>query len=221
MTAFAPPAGLSFADSNGDGVLTIADAGAWLGDAFFVPGDWAIWAIGAYAAPLAQFLELDASAYGGVLAGFLSALAWCASFVAAGIGYRAVRDADEALTAAIIRAFQEARRLWRVAVRRMKLRHYETAPRQRVAPVEIGEETALSAEELRALRLHAALEPGYSLASSELARELAVRRDQVAELCNRLVRLKLLAPTLRASEGETAYALTAAGRALLVFRQLG
>ena len=221
MTAFAEPAGLSFADSNGDGVLTIADAGGWLGDAFFLPGDWAIWAIGAYAAPLARFLELDAGAYGGVLAGFLSALVWLASFITVGIGYRAVRDADEALTAAIIRGYQEVRRRCRVAVRRVKLRHHEGAPRRRPPPVEIGEETALSSEELRALRLHAALEPGYSLASSELARELAVRRDQVAELCNRLVRLKLLAATLRASEGETAYALTPAGRALLVFRQLG
>ncbi len=220
MSTLAKPATAAFEDTNGDGAITLDDAGDWLAEFFFLPGDWAIWAAAEYAPPVARFLELDASAYGGVLSGFLSALGWIALAIGGSIGYRAVRDADEALTAAIVRGWQEACRLYRVAMRRLKLRHHGKAPRRKVEPVLIDEELELDADEIRTLKLHAALEPGYALATSELAAELEVRRDQVAERCKRLVRLKLLATTLGAGNGETAYTLTPAGRALLVFRRL-
>lgn len=128
MSTHPRPRGPSFADTNGDGVFTLADATTGLGEAFFVPGDWAIWAIATYAPPVAQFLEIGATDYGGVLAGFLAALAWIGTAIAAGLGYQAIREADEQATAAIIRGFDEARRLYRVARRRAKFRHYSAAP---------------------------------------------------------------------------------------------
>ena len=103
------------ADFDGDGRFTVGDAGLWLQQAFFLPGDWAIWALATYASPAAEFLELGSGAYGGVLSGFVSALAWLTLLVILGTTYGMLRDADRAFTERIRALYLEGRRRIRAA----------------------------------------------------------------------------------------------------------
>jgi hypothetical protein len=209
------------ADFNGDGQYTVADLVPWLEQAFFLPGDWLIWMLAAYSPPVAEFLELGVADYGGVLSGFLSALAWLGLIVVVAMSYAAVRDIDRALTQGAGRIYAEARRRGRVAaiLLALRLRRERQEPATEDA-VELVEETELSPTELRVLRLHAELRPGYALAVGEVAAALGVRRDQAQQVLQALERLTLLHGTLGGLDGENAYTLTSAGRAFLVLRQL-
>src|SRR5262249_11034298 len=89
-------------DANGDGRVTIGDASGWLQHAFFVPGDWTLWAIATYAPPLARFLEVDAAVSGGLASGIVSACEWAVAIVAVGMASAYVRDVDRRLTRAAI-----------------------------------------------------------------------------------------------------------------------
>lgn len=65
------------------------------------------------------------------------------------------------------------------------------------------------------LELHARLAPGFALGVSDVAAELAVRIHEIRPALERLTRLKLLQSTVGGLDGETAFTVTAAGRAML------
>ena len=217
----AKPLSVWRADVNADGELTISDAFLWLGDAFFVPGDWLIWAVATYVSPLARFLELGPSAYGGILSGFVSAFAWLASLLIVIIVNGKVQDFDQALTAMIRRGFAETRRRIRVSIALLGYRWRSLRPKSaKQAQVEVAQEIELSAVELEVLRLHGDLQRGYALSESEIAAKLELRKNRTEEVLGRLRKLGLIETTLGGGGGETAYRLTGAGRGLLVHRQL-
>jgi hypothetical protein len=83
-------------DVNDDGQFTISDVPVWLVEAFFLPGDWLIWATLTYAAPVARFLELGAADYGSVLSGSVSGLIWLALVILAVMAYRAFHNFNRA-----------------------------------------------------------------------------------------------------------------------------
>jgi hypothetical protein len=217
----AKPPNVLRVDVNGDGTFTISDAFLFVGDAFFVPGDWLIWTTATYAPPVARFLELGPSAYGGILSGFVSAFTWLAALILFIIAYGSIRDFDRALTSLVIRGYAEARRRMRVGSTLLgyRLRSLRQQP-PKPADIEFSQEIDLSADELAVLQLYADLQSGYVLSESEIAARLELRRNRVEPALARLRKLGTLDTTLGGSEGENAYRLTGAGRGLLVHRQL-
>jgi hypothetical protein len=95
---------------SGDAAFTVSRLGAWLYEFFFLPGDCLIWAALSFAPPLARFLELGTGDYGGVLSGFLSALAWLTLLLVSGMLYQGIREADRSATRRLKAAWAEGRR---------------------------------------------------------------------------------------------------------------
>jgi hypothetical protein len=203
--------------------FTISDIGLVLGPLFFAPGDWLLWAMAVYAAPVARFLELSPADYGGLFSGFVSALAWLALLTISFIAYRAVRDFDEALTYRIVQLYREVRRNIRVTsnrvrfeVRRLEAKREER--RRRIEPsLELYEEIDVSPAELRVLRAHADLPAGHALPIADTTAALGVSKDEARRLVGRLKQLNLLTGALGGG-GDSAYTLTSAGAAFLLFR---
>jgi hypothetical protein len=63
-------------DMNGDGRVTIRDAGPWAIWLFLYPGDFAIFWLTEHWPATARFLELSPASYGGGLAVAVSIVAW-------------------------------------------------------------------------------------------------------------------------------------------------
>ena|SRR5713101_7473981 len=63
-------------DMNGDGVVTISDAGLWLKWIFFAPGDLLLLLLMMYGTPAALFLEINPDSLSGFLSGLISASLW-------------------------------------------------------------------------------------------------------------------------------------------------
>lgn len=211
------PFGALHADMNGDGRITLGDGAGWLLEAFFVPGDWILWAVQTYAPSLATFLELDNGDYGGALAGALSAATWFALFIALIWTCSAVRELDRALTDFFVRTYLETRRKLRIGATLLVYRLRRLLRRRAAAQPQIAvpEELEISEQELLALRLHLGLAPGYALAVSEVAGALDLGRSETRKLLDRLRQLQLLSSTLGGCEGESAYTLAPAGRSFL------
>lgn len=215
------PANVFHVDVNGDGAFTVNDAFLFLGNAFFLPGDWLVWTIATYTPSLAGFFELGAGSYGGVFSGFVSACAWLAASLLVVIVYGSIRDFDHALTSWIVRGYTEVRRKIRIRVNLLgyRLRGLRTRSPQ-PAQVELAQEVDLSAGEAAVLLLYAKLQSGYALSVSEIADQLELRKNRAEEALGRLRKLGMIEATLGGSEGESAYRLTGAGRGLLVHHQL-
>lgn len=208
------------ADLNGDGQLTVADLPEWLVEAFFVPGEWFIRAAITYASPLADFVGVDAGDYGGTLSGVISAVVWLLGARLIMSVYRAARYFNLALTHRLAQAYQEALRRMRVSVALLgywlrRLLHRERPDRDAVV---VPEELEISDQELRALHLHAELQPGYALVLSEVAAALDLHRYETRRVLERLLQLRLLTATLGGGDGENSYTLTRVGRAFLMFQ---
>jgi hypothetical protein len=214
-----PPSALAV-DANGDGRITLADAPSWLAHLFFLPGDWALWAIAKYTPPLASFLSDGAPAYGGFVSGFIAAVFWSLVLVVLGTGYAYVVDFDRRATLVVSRLLDEARRVLRVAGRLLRFRLRRGEPREAAGDLELSTQVDLDALETRVLRELANLTPGYASAAREIAQVLRLRADQVRVPLEALVQRRLAIRTLGGSEGESGYALSAAGRAALLMRQL-
>lgn len=208
--------------------LTLSRVGAALGLLFFAPGDWLLWAMLTYASPVAALLGLSAAAYGGVLSGVVSALAWGAVMVFLIVTCSAVRELDQALTYGAIRMYREAGR--HVRVIRNRVLTFRAARRVRRAAVRrepyIGDgalsapqEIDVSVAELRVLHEHARLPDGHALTLGAAAAVLGARKSEARVMLDRLTALKLLTVTAGARQGDTAYALSSAGRAYLAFRR--
>src|SRR3982750_1438243 len=78
-------------DANGDGQFTLADVFERLWALFFLPGDLFLYALFAYAAPIARWLEIGPADYRGFVSGVLSVGAWFIALTVASITYQYVR----------------------------------------------------------------------------------------------------------------------------------
>jgi hypothetical protein len=206
-------------DANGDGQFTFADIFERLWTLFFLPGDLFLYVLLDYAAPLARWLEIGPSDYGGLVSGFLSAGAWFVVFTIASIAYHYLRDLDRQVTGATRRLFATLLLRMRIshALLRQRWRAWVATRRPATQATEVRE-VELSAPELRVLQLHAALAPGYALSVSEVAHALRARIYDTRELLSGLKELGLLNRAIGGTDDETSYTLSAAGKALLAAR---
>ncbi len=117
------------ADANGDGGVTLGDLPGWLGQLFFLPGDWSLWVIVRYAPPVASLFGGDAPSYGGFVSGFIAVVFWCLVLVVLGTGYAYLVEFDRRATRASSRLFSEIRRTFRVASRLVRARLRRSEPR--------------------------------------------------------------------------------------------
>ena len=215
----AKPTAAFAADANADGYVTLGDAGVWLQQVFFLPGDWLLWALATHAGPVARFLEVGAADYRGLLSGFISTCTWLLALIVISIAYQFIRDVDRKLTRGAVDFYDDTRRRWRIAAAVLRQR-WRGADRKRDShSIEFAEDIELSEQELAVLRLHSDLGAGYALTVSDVARAVRARKQQIASLLDRLKSLGLLNRT-GGADGESAYTLSAAGRALLMFRRL-
>jgi hypothetical protein len=188
-----------------------------VGELLFLPGDWLIYLLASRAPAAAGLLQVGPGDYGGTLAGFLSAAVWLVLAIGAIATTSAVRRFDRALTSAIVGAATEVRRRFRMALAFARYRRSRRSARKEPS-FEVGEWPTLRREELRVLELHAKLAPGFAMAVGDVAEELEVRGYEARALLERLAQLHLLQSTVGGLDGDTAYTLTGAGRALLQLR---
>ncbi len=182
-------------------------------ECFFLPGDWAIYWLASRVPAIADLLGIGASDYGSTFSGILAWALWMSFAIASIVGVHTVRRLDRALTSGITYGFAELRRRARMVI--VRLRHRRSERVVRKEPTFYGEEPTLSTDEQRVLELHAKVAPGFALAVSDVAAEVEMRKHVVRGLLERLQRLELIQATVGGLDGETAYTLTASGRALL------
>ncbi len=209
------------ADADRNGHVTLADLPGWLGELFFIPGDGLLWMLVTYAPGLAQFLEISPTDYGGTLAAFLSTCAWLTTFVAGSIAYQWVLDADRRLTRAVGGLFKDSVMRARIASKLLRQRWRQWLTRSRPTDrLEFAEDVELAPLQLRALELHSELAAGYALPVRETAGALDISVRATQDMLDKLKSLGLLERTIGGADGESAYKLAAAGRALLMLRRL-
>jgi hypothetical protein len=182
-------------------------------EVFFLPGDWLIYLLTSRLPAVADILGLSPADYGGTPAGFISWTSWVLFAIGAIALTAAVRRFDRALTAGLIDAVAELKRRVRMSIAFVRYRRRPRAERHE--PTLDAVEATLSRNEVRALALHAKLAPGFALAISDVVEELDVRAHEIRAVLERLQQLKLLQSTIGGLDGDTAYTLTAAGRAFL------
>lgn len=196
----------------------IADAGSFvlplLAEWFFLPGDWLIYFLASHAPAIAAALDVGPADYGGTLAGFLAWVFWVAGPIASIAAAAAVRRFDENVTRRIAYAAAELRRRLRMAIAMARYRRGRRAAR-REPSFDVEELPSLRRDELLVLALHSRLAPGFALTADDVAEELGRRGHEIRAVLERLQKLTLLQATVGGLEGETAYTLTAAGRAAL------
>ena len=220
---------LSFStDMNADGSFTFTDVRLWIVQAFFIPGDVAIWVMLTYAPWLGRFLELGSSSYGGLFSAIVSVASWLFGFVMIGALSSLIADLDRKLTGRVLRYGREWLRRIRVAriwlfCQGRRIRHaLSPNPREPDPAIDLDalDLDALDLDELEieALRAHAFLAPGYVLSVSDLATSLEVRRGQAQQLLEKLEKLGLLQRGFGSSDGETGYRLSPPGEFVLMAR---
>jgi hypothetical protein len=180
---------------------------------FCLPGDWAIYVIARYVPAMAEWLGVGAADYGSAYSAAGSFVAWALLTILLIAAWAAVRDFDRAVTGRVSWLYAEARRYIRMGIARVK---YRTGLKPRTEPViEVTEVEGLGPDEIRVLRVHASVGPGYALAVSDVAERLEARGYEIRSALERLQTLKLLQATVGGLDGETAYTMTPLGRALL------
>jgi DNA-binding MarR family transcriptional regulator len=167
---------------------------------FFVPGD-----------------RLTSLPPGSVQSGLISAVVWLGALVMLVVIYRFVRDLDRALTAFVVRLYEELRRAVRVVARRLGIafRAYALERQARLVRTEVTELPALTALQLDVLRSHVGLSAGHLLTPSDVASALDLRVADVERVLGTLKKLSLVERTFGAGDGEDGYRLTRAGEVLL------
>jgi len=185
----------------------LIDLALWLYRGFFLPGDQL----------LSQFPGLYFASHGQVVSGLVSAAIWLAAIVLIVMTYRFIRDVDLALTAYIVRLYEEAQRAVRVIARRasIALRSYALERQARLTRTEVSEQPALSGVQLEILQTHAMLPPGHLLTPADIANSLEMRVADVERALGALRKLSLVERTFGAGDGEDGYRLTRAGQVLL------
>jgi DNA-binding MarR family transcriptional regulator len=186
----------------------LIDIALWLYRGFFLPGDRL----------LSQFPGLYFASHGRVVSGLVSAAIWLAAIVLIVMICRFLRDVDRALTAYVVRLYEELQRAGRVIARRvtLALRSYALERQALLAKTEVSEQPALSGVQLEILQAHAMLPPGHLLTPNEIANSLEMRVADVERALGALRKLSLIERTFGAGDGEDGYRLTRAGQVLLV-----
>lgn len=207
-------------DLNGDGRFTIGDIVLWLEEAFFLPGDWSIWLLSTYLPGTGKFLELDDSDYGGVFSGFVSAFTWLAALLIVLIVLRAIKSFDDAVTRAVRNAHDEGVRRARLAWAAFKYRLRRGKRRAAPAQIEFAEEIELSPPQSRVLERLLDVPAPYALSLRDIAEAQNIARSEAAGLVAQLKALNLVSIVDGGAYDDRACAITSAGRAYLVFRQL-
>ena len=175
------------------------DIALWLYHGFFVPGD-----------------QLSSSP-GSVQSGLISTAVWLGAILGIIVICRSIRDLDQALTAFIVRVYEESRRALRVVARRLGIafRSYALARRARLTRTEVSELPALTGLQLAVLQSHIGLTPGHLLTPSDVASALDMRVADIERVFGTLKKLSLVERTFGAGDGEDGYRLTRAGEVLL------
>ena len=178
----------------------LADIALWLYHGFFLPGD-----------------QLSSVSPGGVQSALISTVVWLGAIVLIVLVYRFVRDVDRALTAFIVRLYEELRRAVRVVTRRLGIafRSYALERQARLARTEVSELPALTGLQLEVLRSHGELPPGHLLTPSDVASALNMRVSDVERALGMLKKLSLVERTFGAGDGEDGYRLTRPGEVFL------
>jgi DNA-binding MarR family transcriptional regulator len=204
-------------DMNADVQSALVEVGLRLYDLFFVPGDQLLSLLSTHAPRLARFLGLEAVSHGSALSALISGVIWFVAIIVVGLICELIRDFDRALTAYVVRLYEELQRARRVVARRLSiaLRSYALARQARLTKTEVFEEPALSALQLEVLQSHAALPPGYLLTPSEIASALNMRSTSVEQALATLRKLSLIERTFGAGDGEDGYRLTRPGAVFL------
>jgi len=185
----------------------LIDIVLWLYRGFFVPGDQL----------LSNLPGLYFASHGRIVSGLVSAVIWLGAVALLVALWRFIRDLDRALTAFIVRVYEELQRAVRVVVRRMRLafRSYALERQARLARPEVSELPGLSGVQLEILQHHAALPPGHLLTPTDIANTLGMRQADVERALGALRKLSLVDRTFGAGDGEDGYHLTRAGAVLL------
>jgi DNA-binding MarR family transcriptional regulator len=176
------------------------DIARWLYHGFFLPGD-----------------QLSSASPGSLLSGLVSTAIWLSALASILVIYRSIRDLDRALTAFLVRLYEELRRSLRVVARRLSIafRSYALERQARLTRTEVFEQPALSALQLRILQAHVGLPPAHLLTPTDVARSLDMRPADVAVVLGTLRKLSLVDRTRGADDGEDGYRLTKAGEVFL------
>ena len=184
---------------NADLQSTLVDIALRLYHGFFLPGD-----------------QLSSVSPGSVQSGLISAVVWLGAIVLIVLVYRFVRDVDRALTAFIVRLYEELRRAVRVVTRRLGIafRSYALERQARLARTEVSELPALTGLQLEVLRSHADLPPGHLLTPSDVASALNMRVSDVERAFGTLKKLSLVERTFGDGDGD-GYRLTRPGEVFL------
>jgi DNA-binding MarR family transcriptional regulator len=185
----------------------LIDVALWLYHAFFAPGNQL----------LSKLPALDVAGYGRVVSGLLSAVVWLGAILLVVYVLRLLRDLDRALTAFVVRVYEELLRAWRVVARRVTIafRSFALERQARLARTEVSELPALSPLQLQILQRHAGLPPAHLLTPSDIARALRMRSADVEKVLGTLRKLSLVERSLGAGDGEDGYRLTRAGQVFL------
>ena len=222
MSDASVPDWLSFAmDMNADGRFTVSDAWLWVVQLYFVPGNCFLWLLLEYLPGFANLLELSTGSYNGLIPAVASLVVWLFTIVIIGVVFGAVRNFDHALTAVIVRLYNELLRRGRVFRRWAfcQLQRIRTATllRRQQSSIDVDlDELDLDDLELEVLRSHALLAPGFVMGVSELAGSLEIRRGHAQQLVAKLEKLKLLQRGFAESDGGTGYRLSQPGRFVLM-----
>lgn len=121
----------------------LIDVARWLYHGFFVPGD-----------RLAKFLTPDSAAHGSVMSAVISGVVWLCAIILIVVIYRFIRDLDRALTAFIVRLYEELQRARRIVARRLAIafRSYALERQTRLTRTEVSEQPALTGLQLEILQ---------------------------------------------------------------------
>ena len=204
------------ADANGDGRLTLADTGVWLEQAFFLPGDWTLWAIAQYTPSLAAALGMRVPAYGGLWAGTTSTVLWLLALVLLGALYSYIVEFDRRATRRLGRQWAEVARRLRVVGLRLRARL--GGGKAGVAQPDVEPGVELATIDARILGELAMLQPGYVSSAIEIARTLTLPAERVRDLLDALQRRGLVTRTLGGGDGESGYTLSRRGHGILMRR---
>lgn len=186
----------------------LIDVVLWLYRGFFMPGDQL----------LANFPGLYFASHGRVVSGLVSAVIWLGAITLLVAIWRFIRDLDSAVTAFIVRLYEDLQRAVRVVARRVRLafRSYALEREARLARPEVTELPALSGVQLEILQHHAALPAGHLLTPPDTANTLGMRLADVERALGALRKMSLVERTFGAGDGEDGYRLTRAGVVFLV-----
>lgn len=187
---------------------------SWLVQTYFVPGDYALGLLLAYAPELAARLGLGEDAFGGLYAGLFSAALWIAALLLLLAGLRVVRNWLAALAGFARNLFIAARH------RQRMFRHRLGTPvrkiRQSLRPARSGfEEFEIDELQIAIMHEQAKLAPGHVITALDVAYDLRVRPLRAQQALDELKQLHLVEVSFGTTDGYPGYLLTRPGQVFL------